>query len=239
MYTSFQGKMILEKLLYAEVFESYRKEYYSILSDKAIISINYNEEQLTHNLWFNLHLRVNSYLQHYHQLSPMLDFTSGFDIALYFAFCGVVSTNENVSLFIINSKHLTTEKEFKKSVCFSDMSTCQNPNGYSDLLLNSFEERKRVFDNNQHLFEKVYSLNSEHVLLKPSVSLYNKKIKAQKGLLLFYKPHLEADKASPFEDIYIKATKERITCLNININLIQEVLEYLNKKQITENNRNT
>jgi hypothetical protein len=31
MYTSFQRKMILEKLLYAEVFESYRKEYYSII----------------------------------------------------------------------------------------------------------------------------------------------------------------------------------------------------------------
>lgn len=118
MYTSFQRKMILDKLFYTEAFEGYKIEYLIKLSDKDITRINYKEDQLTHTLWFNLHLRVNSYLQHYHQLSPMLDFTSSFDVALYFALNGEVTCKEYVSLIILNSKYLTTEKEFKESVCF-------------------------------------------------------------------------------------------------------------------------
>jgi hypothetical protein len=234
MFSSFQREMIFNNQKYAEVFEKYKKEYLTLLSVKNITSIKYDGEELTHKLWFNIHLRVNSYLQHYYQLSPMLDFTSCFYVALYFAFKDAVSTTGYVSLIMLDSQKLTAEEEFTKNISFFEGSSYLDPNDFPDVLINYSNERERVFGYNQHLLEEIFRSSSEHVLFQSSLPLYNEKLKAQKGMFLFFKPHLESAKAKPFEDIYFQNNKEKITCLHINLDLKEKVESYLIENGITQ-----
>jgi hypothetical protein len=187
MYTSFQREIIFDKLKYASVTSLYKSNFMDLLSKTHVTKIQYEEEELLHKVWFDLHLKVNSFMQHYQMPTPMLDFSSDFDISLYFAFWKLDSKEvDYVSIVLLDTMTLSNEDKFIEELCFFKGSTYKNPTSYFDLLVNDNFEKERVYGFSNHITESIYRTKSEHVLFKPSKSLINDRIEAQKGMFLFF-----------------------------------------------------
>lgn len=233
MYTSLQRRLTIDNKNFAQAKYEYEQKLFDCLLNPEILLINkvYEETETVQKLWFDLFLKCNSHIQHYHQLSPMLDFTTSFDIALYFAFDGAEQKNDYVSLFIIDSDKLTKKEDFMNDLNFSSNTISAQPKSYYKNAYRDVESNLYYFDRIQNI---LFNTQSEHTILKLSPELDHKRIKAQKGLFVLLNIAHVAEKITPFEDIYHKHTFEKIKCLHIKTAIMNEVITSVTNKGITK-----
>jgi hypothetical protein len=233
MYTSFQRSLIFDRKNYSEVRSNYQKMLMDCLrnSDLILIGNEYRNTEKIQELWFDVFIKCNSHLQHYHLLSPLLDFTTDFDTAIFFAFYSVNTNNEYVSLYILDPEKLNKKVNLKKELNFSTNTISAQPNLYYQNASRENVSSLNYFDRIQNV---LFNSKSEHAIIEPSTESENERIKAQNGLfLLLNTPHVE-EKIKPFEDIYIQNTDEKITCLHLKTTLLKEVIKDLTNKCLTK-----
>ncbi|MBI2270429.1 MAG: FRG domain-containing protein [Bacteroidetes bacterium] len=173
-----------------------------------------------------------SILQHYKAIAPLVDFTSNFQKALFFATDNVnesTYSDENniknyVSVYILNKGRIIKNKVNK-----SAHGKLTNPQRLKWMIEAWFKDAIELADS--FFIDNCHYINDELHLFEDDEFIENINLIVQEGKFIFYK--LNGKRS--LEEVYKKAYGDKILSFEIHKKLIPEIILSLTEKKITHN----
>ena len=224
-----QFKKLYEKEYIIESYVNILKSTGEFISSSSSSSSEVKKENFSKNyLLLGYVFYIFSILQHYGSKSPLVDFTTDIDIALYFCInkrkqlC-YKNLEKYMSLNIIDSKTIDI-----KNLNDEDVYSMVEIDDFIKYIkdVNSIYKTDNLFNelfNNEFHFKPIYLLERDRFT-------FNMNIIAQKGCFVYH----SLFKAMSLEENYKQDKNKKIISLNIDKKLIPKIEDYLNDKNISK-----